>query len=487
MTERSVDHGGTQAQKTIQEAGFSEDLKKQLEERIAASTFQAENASAITESNLPSSAGQGSRTIATSAAWTGTEEPAHAVLRMLTDAHKPLKAPRPAPIPTPRVFRARGRSSGQRLINARDRSSIYAISRDPNLTAEEKEQMRRDLKERFTPASASSTATPATLSGLASLANSRIEAAISKGSFKNISLRGKAIERDHTASSPFLDTTEYFMNKIIQKQEIVPPWIEKQQELSRAVEVFRQRLRKEWKRHVARSIASEGGTLEEQMLRAKRFAEAEEAVNPKARVKRIDKGVVEVLAKTAEEDDESALAAATAVDTLTSLDSPVTNLPPSSASSSPIPPSSSPTITTSNPTASPTTPSPTTTTPHPFRSPPWLSLETPYLTLSIQHLNTLTRSYNLLAPSLAKKPSFNLDRELLSCYADVAPLVAAEILGRARGGRRDHMKGAEEEQPRKVGVLEHWSTAETVRIREDTRATYGLGDFWRDLWGGKGG
>lgn len=177
-----------------------------------------------------------------------------------------------------RMKKAVQRSQGERLANARDRTSAYALSQDPHLTEAEKEAMRKTLKERF---SAGARPMPATVQGLAGLANERIEDAIARGQFKNIQ-RGKGtnVERDHTASSPFLDTTEYFMNKIIQKQEIVPPWIEKQQELVKAAAVFRGRLRADWKRHAARTIASKGGTLEEQVRRAEAYARAEENLNP---------------------------------------------------------------------------------------------------------------------------------------------------------------------------------------------------------------
>ena len=70
------------------------------------------------------------------------------------------------------------------------------------------------------------------------------------------------------------------MNKIIQKQDIVPPWIEKQQELVKAANVFRSRLRADWKRHAARVIASKGGSLESQVRRAEVYAAAEGAHNP---------------------------------------------------------------------------------------------------------------------------------------------------------------------------------------------------------------
>ena len=53
MTERSMEEGGRSAKKAVEEAGFSEDLKKQLEERIAAGTFRSENASAFAQAEMP--------------------------------------------------------------------------------------------------------------------------------------------------------------------------------------------------------------------------------------------------------------------------------------------------------------------------------------------------------------------------------------------------------------------------------------------------
>ena len=207
---------------------------------------------------------------------------------MLNDAHKPLRGTGPPKIPTPRgppasvdmrMKKAVQKSHGERLANARDRTSVYELSRDPSLSEKEREKMRKILKERFT---AGARPMPGSVQGLAALANERIEDAIARGQFRNIA-RGKGlnVERDHNANSPFLDTTEYFMNKIIQKQDIVPPWIEKQQELIKAANVFRARLRSDWKRHAARMIASKGGTLDTQVARAEAFATAEAAHNPK--------------------------------------------------------------------------------------------------------------------------------------------------------------------------------------------------------------
>ena len=76
---------------------------------------------------------------------------------------------------------------------------------------------------------------------------------------------------------------QYFMNKIIQKQEIVPPWIERQQELVASANRFRARLRADWRRHAARVISSAGGSLESRIERAEKFAVAEAQHNPRPR------------------------------------------------------------------------------------------------------------------------------------------------------------------------------------------------------------
>lgn len=53
MTEQAMLEGGRSARKSIQEAGFSEELKQQLEERVKASAFKSENAAAFSAVNMP--------------------------------------------------------------------------------------------------------------------------------------------------------------------------------------------------------------------------------------------------------------------------------------------------------------------------------------------------------------------------------------------------------------------------------------------------
>ena len=372
------------------------------------------------------------------------------------------------------------KSHGVRLANARDRTSVYALSQDPSLSEDERAKMRKILKERFT---AGAQPMPGTVQGLAALANERIEDAIARGQFKNIT-RGKGtnVERDHNASSPFLDTTEYFMNKIIQKQEIVPPWIEKQQGLVKAAAVFRSGLRADWKRHAARVIASKGGSLEVQIRRAKAYAAAEAANNPKATK---SESLTEI-------DREGRLSQITLTETpaLTSKtsDSEITvseDLIPDPSHQSSIPSQTQSTSAPINLAPPPITkdPEPTPPNPHlpPFRDPAWESLERAYHTLAITSLNSITRSYNLQAPDLAKKPYFSLDRELRACFADIAPQLPDEIRERAK--RPEKIK-VEVVGHRPGGVLERFS-GEKVRVYDSTRPNYGFKQFWRDLWRGQ--
>ena len=203
MSDESIEEGGRSARNAVNEAGFSDDLKRQLEEKIANAGFRSDNASALAQVNLPASAGKETRDIASAQPWTGTESVGDASLRMLNDAHKPLRVPSKVPgVRGPPAKVDTGRKSvktgtGTRLANARDQSSYYSLVKESGLSEEEREKFRKEMKQRFEPAARS---LPATLQGLTALANQRIEDAIARGQFKNLP-RGKKIERDHNANN----------------------------------------------------------------------------------------------------------------------------------------------------------------------------------------------------------------------------------------------------------------------------------------------
>ncbi|KAL2404150.1 hypothetical protein ABEF95_001775 [Exophiala dermatitidis] len=512
MAEETIDTGSRSDRRLIQEAGFSDELKKQLEERIAQTEFAAQNQRAASVVNMPSAAGKGTQHLAGAEPWTGSESLHDSALRMLDDSHKRLRTPFRTPaIPQKVNLRPAPKknvSAADRLANARDKTSIYAIAQQHDMSQDERDKWRKELKDRFSPGARPM---PTTLQGLSSLANERIEDAIARGQFKNIPRgKGKNVERDYNANSPFLDTTEYFMNKIIQKQEIVPPWIEKQQELVKAVASFRGRLRNDWRRHAARMISSTGGSVEDQIRRAKGYALAEERVNP--RVQKVESlsaissdgnltniTVEERIAAGERAEPEETVEIRVTEESAQQHDTPTTTpLDTEVDTSTRTPP---PTFTSTESTSSLTTqsapaqqtqrkPQPSVLPmPYPFRDPTWEKAELAYHSLAVKELNDLTRSYNLMAPKIAQKPYYNLQRELNRCFADVAPTLADAILERSR---KPAVKIAVVGH-REGGVLERFGEgigAEKYRghegrIRDEVEGKgYGFREFWRDLFGG---
>lgn len=496
MSEENIEAGGRSAAKAVEEAGFSEDLKKQLEEKILNSKFQSDNASAFAQAGIPASAGRGTRDIAAAQPWSGVESTEDATLRMLTDKYKPLRVPSrgggPARAPS-KVDTGRPRSKpavGVRLANARDKASSYESIRESGLNDEEREKMRQDMKMKFHPGAR---ATPATITGLQSLANERIEDAIARGQFKNIP-RGQKIERDHNASSPFINTTEYLMNKIIQRQEIVPPWIEKQQELVSTATRFRSRLRADWKRYVSRVIASRGGTLESQMRLADEYALAEAQENPvkkkEEKLNAIDEsGHVSQITLAGElkpsppENTTSADIEDAQIENEIQIleqsfndDGTLKSQPDQTVTislSEPLPPAACP------PANQQFTPRKASVAP--FRDPSWENTERAYLSAAVENLNSIARSYNLMAPPIARKPYYYLDRELRSCFADVAPQVAAAIRERALAPQ---IKGIEMGGTRPGGLLESFGRGDGATVYDERKPQYGFKEFWRDLFRG---
>lgn len=484
MSEEALETGGSGARKAVQEAGFDEELKRRLEERIAGANFRSQHASAFAQAELPSYGGQGTRDIAGAQAWDGTEGVEDASLRMLNDTYKPMRVPSKIPPirgPPSRVDTGRSKnkpSSGVKLANARDRSSIYNTLKDTGMTEEEKLQYRKELKERFSPGAR---ITPATLQGLASLANERIEDAIARGQFKNLPRgKGKHVERDHNANSPFLDTTEYLLNKIIQRQDIVPPWIEKQQELMSTAHNFRSRLRNDWKRHAARMIAATGGSLETQILRAKAYAAAETICNPSTKK-------VETLDAV---DPQGHLSQITLTGQLKATPQTLgnteshTHIEVQESSEDGTPPTTTGEFNITEGSESEKSASsfvrPAST---PYRDPAWEANERSYLELAVANLNSIARTYNLMAPQMAQKPYYNLERELKSCFADCAPQLPGEILERAT---RPKVK-IEVRTHKTTSLLEQTFQAPKGRVYDEDFEVkgYGFRQFWKDIFGGK--
>jgi len=453
MTEDGLEAGGKSAEKAISQSGFDEELRKKLEDRIAAANPRSDFQQAFSQSEMTSAAGMGTRSIAGAQAWTGDEAVEDTALRMLTDTHKSKRVPMTPAVPAPRTRSPTAKpSSGRRIADARDKSAIYSTMKaSGTMTREEREKYFTEVKERFAPGARD---LPATLTGLASLANERIEEAIARGQFRNLP-RGKKLDVDYNANSPFIDTTEYLMNKMIKKQDIVPPWIEKQQELVTAARVFRARIRNDWKRHAARTIASKGGTLQEQIQRAQEYAAAEAHGQRSVPENGVEQGEVgEHMSQISVSGQlEVALDKKGSPGT---VDSGASDTDSAGAASA------------------------TDMGAAVFRDEIWEKAERAFHHLSIETLNSQTRSYNLIAPQLAQKPYFSLERELNACFRDVAPHVATEIRKRALAPKMQLGASNLGTSAPLLGRFE----ASKARVHDEDlgKKGYGWRQFWADVW-----
>jgi hypothetical protein len=119
----------------------------------------------------------------------------------------------------------------------------------------------------------------------------------------------------------------------------------------------------------------------------------------------------------------------------------------------------------------------------PLRDESYMAIERSYHELAVKQLNTIARSYNLQAPRSAQKPYVNLDRELRSCFADVAPQLAEEIRRRASERARPSVSVP----PPRSSMLGSLGTAKDVHVyEEDKENGYGMKELWRDLFSKKG-
>lgn len=156
--------------------------------------------------------------------WSGNESQLDANLRMILD----LK-PKPKKV-----------NKLTRLANAKESSLDYKLNGGQQKPGD---NFRELYKERFIgPTMLINTKNPnVTLSLSNSIADSNINSKINKstGKFDDASMesvRGKPLDMAHLKNA---QDSNYFMNQILNKQEVLPPWIENQQELDRNIERFR--------------------------------------------------------------------------------------------------------------------------------------------------------------------------------------------------------------------------------------------------------
>ncbi|CAK9440049.1 uncharacterized protein LODBEIA_P41490 [Lodderomyces beijingensis] len=179
--------------------------------------------------------------------WTGTESTHDANLRMLGDSAPPRHGPVGA------VLRKRQVSPRERLSNARDGSLNYKLESNKS-SREEDDKFREMYREKLLGPAV--LLTPSTsIDFVNSLAGNRINAAINQqtGRFDHAemeSVRGKPLTQEHLNNCT---DSNYFMNQILNKQEVLPPWIEAQQSIDRNVRQFRVAVDEMWFKWIVNS------------------------------------------------------------------------------------------------------------------------------------------------------------------------------------------------------------------------------------------
>ncbi|CAI2163855.1 4860_t:CDS:2 [Funneliformis geosporum] len=120
-----------------------------------------------------------------------------------------------------------------RILIAKDAATDYTINK--KLCVESKNESQKVV--------------PKSISGWNNLVESRIQEAMAAGEFRNLPYHGKPLPSDPNERNPYLDRTEFFMNRLVQRQGSVPAWIEYQKNVDREISLFRQRMRESWVRY----------------------------------------------------------------------------------------------------------------------------------------------------------------------------------------------------------------------------------------------
>lgn len=217
--------------------------------------------------------------------WDGDEPVKHSVLRMIMDKYRaPLRVegaarrsiPQPQSSYVPSSPPPQKEKSSQkkkierenklrelkqnRIMDAKDAAFYYSSERKyptPTPTpSNKKETTQLGDKKVFTTGKDidwddwDTRETPISINDLGVLADARIRSAMVKGQFDHLPGRGKPLKKDPLLNNPFVDTTEHFLNKIIQHNGAAPPWIMMQQEVDADVDILRTQMNTAMKRCV---------------------------------------------------------------------------------------------------------------------------------------------------------------------------------------------------------------------------------------------
>lgn len=199
--------------------------------------------------------------------WRGSESQLDVHNRMILDLMPP-----PKPVNNHNRIMSPPKDPKTRMINARESSIDYKTG------AREQDNFRELYKERLLgPSMLINSNSPTATMGLAqTMADVRINSTINRktGKFDSPlmdSVRGKPLDPKHLANAT---DTNYFVNQILNKQEVLPPWIETQQTLEREITLFRERLDELWTKHMLAQLNPGSNSKQDVLARARPLSKA---------------------------------------------------------------------------------------------------------------------------------------------------------------------------------------------------------------------
>lgn len=264
---------------------------KQIYNTLDEKKFENEYQGEISYSRIPIYVGKESENIALLKPWKGgnNAEDLNSILQneiMLKKYNGNWK--RKGTLVAPRSLR-RSENIQDRLHKAREKTLDYTLAKydqkmpnkDEEYEKQQSEKFREMYKERLL--GVEQVSLSALNHSIKSLADSKIEEAMSKGAFNNLP-RGRAIDNEFNHNA-YVDGTEYHLNKMLKNQKVTLPWIEKQGSVHIEIQDFRRRLKNDWLTRVVHIIDDKlksGDKSQEQKLRiVKQLAENYELLQDK--------------------------------------------------------------------------------------------------------------------------------------------------------------------------------------------------------------
>ncbi|WFC99637.1 hypothetical protein MYAM1_002382 [Malassezia yamatoensis] len=127
-----------------------------------------------------------------------------------------------------------------RIKSAVDRSYRYPDQKNAKVQAESREDDDKDKEDKPLLGVVSAA------KGMAGIAEMKIEEAIRKGTFKQNSLRGKPIPYDSNEGNAHLQREEFILNRMVQRQNAAPPFVEMNMDMKKEERALRQNIQAAW-------------------------------------------------------------------------------------------------------------------------------------------------------------------------------------------------------------------------------------------------